>query len=95
MRHLNTIEVAKVSGGFSLTPAKGAAIGAIGGLAVVGAQKIAIDALKPICSSIVDVNSFSVFVGSAFGTPEHVTHMITSAIGFAAVAGLVHCVAQD
>ena len=95
MRHLNEIELAQISGGFSLTPAKAAAAGAIGGLAVVGAQRIAIDALKPFCSSIVDVNSFSVFVGSAFGSPEHISHMITSAIGIAVVGGLAHFATQD
>lgn len=89
MKHLNTIETSLISGGLKLnSAAQGACAGLLTGLAIAGTQRLLIDALKPVTSFITDVGSFSVFIGSNFGSKEHLSHLITATLATGIVATL-------
>ncbi len=97
MRNLNQVELSAIAGcgpTLSLTSNERngrlgfGVIGAMLGFCALGVQRVAIDALKPYCSSIVDVNTFSVFLGSNFGSAEHISHAITSTIALAGTLGM-------
>lgn len=91
MQNLTELQVHQIAGGLGseFSPSNALATGFLIGLATVGAQKIAIDALKPYSKSIVNVDSFSIFLGDKFGTKEHFTHILTSVLALTAVSSLV------
>ncbi len=92
MRNLNQVELSAIAGCRAAPKSNAVTIGlglSLLSFAVLGVQKVMIDALKPMSSGIVDVNTLTSYCGGGyFGSPEHVTCMATTPVAIGVVLGL-------
>ncbi len=96
MRNLNQVELSAIAGcGATLISSERDQKFAVGAgltlmaFAVIGVQKVMIDAIKPFSSSIVDINILSMYGGGEhWGSPQHITCLATAPVAIGTVLGL-------